>query len=218
MDLRRHLDDQMAKTDNVLKEMTEQVCRLLKGACELLDSYDQEKAEQVIKDDKKIDAFEMSIDDNCFQLIATEQPVAGDLRRIGTITKITADLERIGDIGRYVARHTKKEVPENFAEYIPRLISMGEYGINMLQNAMATFWSMNAEEARAVATQDDTLDEMHQELRREIIRSMKNDPEHIKNGQRLLVVSRLMELLGDHVTTICEWIIFAINGEHIDLN
>ncbi len=218
MDLRKHFDDRVAKTDAILKEMTKEVCLLLKGACKLLNNYNSERAEQLIQDDKKIDAFEMSIDDGCFQLIATEQPVAGDLRRIVAITKITADLERIGDIGRYVARYAKKEVPENFAEYIPRLISMGEHGINMLQNAMATFWSMDVEEARAVASQDDTLDEMHQGLRREIIRSMKNDPEHIKNGQRLLELSRLMELLGDHVTTVCEWVIFATNGKHIDLN
>ena len=218
MELRHHLDNQIKKIDANLADMTSGVCRALSEAGTLLNHYDAEVAERVKEQDKTIDAQEMAIDDSCLQLIATEQPVAGDLRKIIAITKITADLERIGDIARYVARHARKEVPENFIEYIPRLVSMGEHGIKMLRDAMAAFQTLHEQRARQVAGQDDKLDEMHQELRREIIRSMRNDPEHIKNGQRLLVISRLMELLGDHVTTMCEWIIFAINGEHTDLN
>ena len=218
MDLRHHLDTQVTEINRELGEMASRVCNALERSFKLLHQYDPVVAEQVYQDDKRIDALEMEIDDRCLQLIATEQPVASDLRRIIAITKITTNLERIGDIARYVTRNAKKEVPENFVTHIPPIIAMGTYGTQMLRDAMEAYNALNQNAAREIAARDDAVDEKHHELRREVIRSMRNDPEHIKNGQRLLVQSRLMELLGDHVTTICEWIIFIIDGTHTDLN
>lgn len=218
MELRRHLDEHLEEIFNDIIKMSNKVQKMLKHACDVLQHPNDEQADAIIKEDKYIDIIEMSIDDHCLQLIATEQPVATDLRRIISITKLTADLERIGDIARYMAKKSKKEIPDNFKSIVPLLIDMCFKGIDMLARAIAAFVKNDEHDSRNVATEDDQIDSMHHEIQRKIITEMKNDPEHIKNGQRLLEINRLIELLGDRVTTICEWTIFSVQGKHIDLN
>ena len=216
--LRTHLDKYMDKIYARLEKMSNKVQEMLECTCAILEKPDIERADAVIADDKEVDIYEMAIDDNCLQLIATEQPVASDLRRIISITKVTSDLERIGDIARYIAIKSKKEIPESFRGHIPQIIEMYQTGISMLTHAAAAFIAKDHKQSRAVAAQDDLIDEQHQSIQRAIIHGMKSDPEYIKNGQRLFEITRLIELLGDRATSICEWTIFAVEGKHIDLN
>ena len=228
--LRTHLDQQLEESCDELMSMGGKVAEMLEHTCELLEGMQktaaestdgdshQEALDNIIKQDQSVDNYEMSIDDRCMQLIATEQPVATDLRRIISIIKVTSDLERIGDIARYIATILKKEIPQLFKGHVPQIVDMYRAGIGMFGRAVKTFVSDDAKASRAIAAEDDSIDEQHREIQRAIIHEMKSEPEYIKNGQRLLAMTRLIELLGDRVTSICEWTIFSAQGKHIDLN
>jgi len=216
--LRQHLDQQLAEIYSDLEQMGAEVQGMLTHTCGLLKKYSRTAAESIIKKDEDIDNLEMIIDDKCLSLIATEQPVASDLRKIISVTKVTSDLERIADIARYIAKKFRVEISERFGEYIPSIIEMFELGIRMLQQAVDSFMRDDEERARATAAKDDVIDTQHRVIQHDIMREIKNDPEYIKNGQRLFEITRLIELLGDRTTSICEWTIFTLQGKHIDLN
>lgn len=226
--LRARLDEHLAEIYAELVKMSSKVEKMLTHTCVLLESGIEEQEavgeerlhemDTIIKEDKYVDIYEMSIDDHCLQLIATEQPVASDLRKIISVTKITSDLERIGDIARYIAMKLKKAIAKNFQPHIPQVVAMYKTAIGMLSRATEAFVKNDEKNSRIIAAEDDGIDEQHKEIQRAIIREMKSDPDLIKNGQRMFEITRLIELLGDRITSICEWTIFSTEGKHIDLN
>lgn len=229
--LRAHFDEHITEILDDLVKMSRKVEKMLKRSCSLLESIVEEQADDVdaqkerqqlgdiiIKDDTYVDIHEISIDDHCVRLIATEQPVASDLRKLISITKATSDLERIGDIARYIAIKLKKEILEPFRTHIPAIIATYNMAINMFSRAIEAFVDGDEQSSRTVAAEDDSIDEQHREIQRALIQEMKGDPDYIKNGQIMLEIIRLIELLGDRVTSICEWTIYAIQGKHTDLN
>ncbi len=218
MELRSHFDERLANIYDELQSMERDVKEQLLDACRLLVNPNGSRADQIIEADKAIDAKEMIIDDKCLRLIATEQPVATDLRKLIGFTKATADLERIGDVARHIARISKKDIPENFAHHIPRIIEVCNSAIDMLDRSIIAMRADDVAAARSIAAEDDQIDQAHRDIRHAIISDMKQDPEHIKNGNVLLELNRMVERFGDYVTTICEWIIFAVEGTHLDLN
>ena len=218
MDLRTQFDEHIAGLFADLHTMCALAKHQLRAACELLIHPDLDKVSHLVDEDKKIDQLEMSIDDQCVRLIATEQPVATDLRKLISLTKITALLELVGDLARYIARKSRKDIPDNFKAHVPKLIDICNFGIDMLTRSITAFENNDTQAARDIAAEDDRIDSEHKTMRHAIIHDMKQDPEYFKKGNILLEINRLVELLGDYVATICEWTIFAVEGTHPDLN
>lgn len=226
--LRAHFDEHSAEIRDDLIKMSQRVQKMLQRSCELLElvkvgaagAEDRNAlADKIIKDDIYVDIYEASIDDHCLQLIATEQPVASDLRQTISITKVTSDLERIGDIARYIAVKLKKDIATPFHPHIPAISVMYSDAIGMLERAVKAFVNSDEQASRMIAAEDDAIDKQYEEIQHDLIRTMKhNKPDYIKNGQLMLETVRFVELLGDRVTSICEWTIFAVHGKHIDLN
>lgn len=190
----------------------------LRKSIEALKGDDRELARAVIAEDKQIDDLHMVIEDECTRIIALEQPVATDLRELITATKIAADLERIGDHARHIARVVETLPGELVAASLPNIETMAKIGVGMVHDSLTAFVDQDEAHARSVAERDDQIDEAHRRLYENLIEIMREKPDWIEYGVKLMFLNRYLERLGDHVTNICEWVIFARTGEHVELN
>ncbi|MDR1949903.1 MAG: phosphate signaling complex protein PhoU [Spirochaetaceae bacterium] len=190
----------------------------LEKALTALKNTDTELANEVKAGDAVVDALQLKIEDQAAILIATQQPVARDLRELVTIFKITGNLERMGDYTVHAAKAAIKlsgEPPFRSLEHLER---MAETGKEMLRAAIAAYLSQDPQSARAAAALDDRIDAEHKALTGEVLELMKEHPELINKAIRLLNTSGFLERLGDHITNICEGIIYMIESKHEELN
>ncbi|MCE5220403.1 MAG: phosphate signaling complex protein PhoU [Clostridium sp.] len=185
-----------------------------------LKNYDLKKAEQVIKDDDKVDNMQKKIEDECIKFIATEQPLATDLRRVFTASKIVTDLERMADHAVDICKITKRigRNVKSFKGNSDELWEMEEKVRTMIKLAIDSY--INEDEAMAykICERDDEIDTFYKSLFSNLIEAIKVDENLIHEGAQLLFVIKYLERIGDHVTNICEWTIFSKTGVYIDLN
>ena len=165
-----------------------------------------------------VDGLQLKIEDMALVLIATQQPVARDLRELVTVFKITASLERIGDYGIHLAKAARKLSVRPSFRSIERIERMAETSQEMLNAAFAAYLMQDADAAREAAAMDVAIDTEHKALTEEVLALMKEKPGLVKAAARLLKLSGYMERLGDHVTNICEGIIYISEGRHEELN
>ena len=178
-----------------------------------LKNRDLALAHQIIADDKKINAQRFAIEDKCIQLIATQQPMASDLRIIVAILHLTTELERIGDHAEGNAKIVimiGDEPPLKPLIDIPR---MAEKTVDMLHRSLAAFVAHDAEMAKKIIPEDDEIDNLYNQIFRELLTFMSEDPKTITRATRLLWVAHNLERSADRVTNICERVIFVVTGK-----
>ena len=190
----------------------------IRRSMQALKERDLELARKVIDEDEAINHMELSIQDKCIVLIATEQPVAGDLRGLITIIKIVTQLERMGDHALHIAKGALRLADETYMKKLIDLPRMADCAIRMIHDVLTAFMDGDQEKAIAVAAMDDEIDELHDQVMRECLTYMMQDPKNIPQATSFLFISRFLERLGDHVTNISEWICFNITGKHRELN
>jgi phosphate transport system protein len=218
MEPRTKLNDELNGISQQVLKMGTFVEEALQKAISALVNRDSKLASSVIENDIQIDNYQSQIEDMCTKLIATENPVASDLRNLVTTIKIVSDLERIGDHARHLARSLEKVEAHTMDSMVADIEKMTKLGIEMLHKSLTAFSTFDGNLAQDVARMDNDLDDMHQKLYRKIIELMKADPQKVEQGSTLLFLNRFLERLGDHVTNICEWIVYAGSGEHPELN
>ncbi|MFP4376369.1 MAG: phosphate signaling complex protein PhoU [Spirochaetales bacterium] len=218
METRLQLDQQLKELYQQILKMGALVEEGLRKSVEALRSNDEALAKAVIDEDQKIDALHVSIEDMSTQIIAMEQPVATDLRELITANKIVGDLERIGDHARHIARRVGKLPDDLLARALPSIESMAGVGIGMVHDSITAYVEQDESKAREVAELDDQIDAAHKALYKTLVTSMQERSDWIEYGVELMFLNRYMERLGDHVTNICEWVIFAKSGQHVELN
>lgn len=175
-------------------------------------------ADQVIADDAVIDALQIDLENSAMRIMASEQPVARGLRGLVTVTRIAANLERIGDHARYIAKAVQK-IPMEVREIaLPSVKLMSDIGISMIHDSLSAYVEQNVEAARQVAARDDAIDAERRVLYGRLITMMKENPEWIDHGVSLMFLNGFLERLGDHVTDVCQWVVFAESGEYVELN
>ncbi len=199
-----------------LKEMINLVNNQLHQSMMALKDSDIELAKETIKSDDLIDELQKIIDEECIKFIATERPVAKDLRRVFTASKIVTDLERMADLAVDICKITKKSNSKIYIEEAKKLWIMEQRISNMLNLAMEAYFEKDAEKAYEICKLDDEIDNIYKEVLKEILFNLENEEGEIKAN--LLFVNKYLERMGDHVTNICEWIIFSKNGKYVDLN
>jgi len=175
-------------------------------------------AKEVKASGKIVDAMQIKIEDMALVLIATQQPVARDLRELLTVFKICSSLERIGDYGIHLVKAAVKLARKPPFRSLGRIERMVEIGKDMLKEAISAYQTLSPEAARKAAGMDDAIDQEHKALTEELLKLMKKNPELVKAAARLLKLSGYMERMGDHITNICEGIIFMVEGSHEGLN
>jgi phosphate transport system protein len=188
-----------------------------KALCALRNN-DAELAKEVRANDDIVNALQLKIEDEAAIIIATQQPVARDLRELVTIFKLTGNLERAGDYTVHLAKTAIKMGSKPAFRSMERLERMAETGQEMIRAAISAFLSQDAEGARKAAALDDIIDNQHRELIKEVLVLVKEHPKLIKKAIRLINTSGYLERLGDHITNICEGIIYMAEGRHEELN
>ena len=218
MQTRGLLHEEMTHIRRELTLMAARVEEDLGKAVALFHSGAEELAEEVRASGKAVDALQLKIEDMALMLIATQQPVARDLRELITVFKIVSNIERVGDYAIHLAKAAVKLSSHPGFSSIERIEKMAETGKEMLKASIAAYLAQDAEAARKAASLDDTIDGEHKELTEEVLSLMKKKPELVKAAARLLRLSGYMERMGDHITNICEGIIYMIHGRHEELN
>jgi len=185
-----------------------------------LKNYDVEKADKVIKDDDKVDEMQKTIEEECIKFIATEQPLATDLRRVFTASKIVTDLERMADHAVDICKITKRlgEKVKSFGGSSDELWEMDKKVRSMIKASIDSYINEDEEMAYRICERDDEIDAFYKSLFAALIDAIKVDENSIHKGTQLLFVIKYLERIGDHVTNICEWTIFSKTGVYVDLN
>jgi phosphate transport system protein len=209
---------ELNKIRRELSLMAARVEEDLGKALAALRSGGKELADEVKESGIIVDALQLKVEDMALVFIATQQPVARDLRELISIFKITSNLERIGDHTIHLAKAAEKLSGKPSFRSIERIERMAETGQQMLRNAIAAYLAKDANAAREAAFLDHQIDHEHKNLTEEVLSLIQKQPQLVKAAARLLKLSGFMERLGDHITNICESIVYMIDGIHEDLN
>jgi phosphate transport system protein len=202
--------------DDVLV-MGSMASKAILNSIDALKSRDIDKAHQIIADDQKINDERFAIEEKCVQLIATQQPMAGDLRIIVAVLNIITELERIGDYALGNARIvilTGDEPPLKPLIDIPR---MGEKAADMLRRSLDAFMRRDSKAAMDIIKEDDFVDNLYDQVYRELLVFMMEDPRTLSRATRLMWFAHNLERAADRVTNICERAVFVITGKMEEL-
>jgi len=216
--VRQAFQEQIRELLEDLLEMGQMVADSINSAIQALAKQDEELAQWVIDYDDEINSFQYDIDEKCLVLIATQQPMAGDLRAILSVSNIAAELERIGDYSEGIARLALKLAGRPLLKPLIDIPRMAEEGRRMLMTALEAFARQDVEAARQVGEADDTVDALYDQVYRELLVYMMEDPRTITQATYLLWVAHNLERIADRTTNIAERVIFLESGRIVDLN
>ncbi|MCG8515481.1 MAG: phosphate signaling complex protein PhoU [Halanaerobiales bacterium] len=198
---------------NEMLKMGSMVEDAIYKSIEALKNKDLTLAEQVIDDDDQIDDFETMLEEKCTKLIALQQPVAIDLRTIIVISKLVTDLERIGDYATNIAGMVLKIGDEPLIKPLIDIPRMTEIVTRRLRESLDAFVNQDIKLAKQVAKEDEEIDVLDEQILRELITFMLEDPSRIRQATYLMFISRFLERIGDHSTNICERVIYMVSGQ-----
>jgi phosphate transport system protein len=218
MMVRRHFEEQISELLEDLLEMGQMVTDSIQRSIQALAQQDEELAGQVIAYDEEINAMQQEIDEKCLVLLATQQPMAGDLRAILAISNIAAELERIGDYAEGIGRLALKLSDRPLLKPLIDIPRMAELGRRMLSTALEAFARQDLASAETVGKADDEIDALYDQVYRELLVFMMEDPRTITQATYLLWVAHNLERIGDRTTNIAERVVFLNSGKIVDLN
>ena len=203
--------------DDILR-MGSLVAERILDAIVALEAHDAEAAAAIIERDEDINAMEHRVSDLITLTIATQQPVARDLRFLLALDRVAYDLERMGDYAASVAKQARKLAPVAPLRGHVHLPEMGRLAAAMVRGVLEAVVETDAERARVVARQDDELDELYHAIFAETLDLMRADPDNVDPGERIIFAAHYLERVGDRVTNIAEDVVFLATGEVTELN
>jgi phosphate transport system protein len=201
-----------------LLAMADLVRTAIDNAVRALREHDHALAERVIDDDEPINDLFVRIEREIQEVIATQHPMAKDLREVLAIFAIATDLERIGDYAKGIARVTTRSEAPFAPGPLVHIDQMRELVRELLATEMDSFIRRDPDAARAAAARDDEIDRLYLRVYEETVEHMSTDRAAIKTGEHLLWAAKGLERCGDHVTNIGERVVFLITGQYVELN
>ena len=213
---RYHRD--LKELKNLTKDLADRGGEAIDKSVLALVDANVDQAREVIKQDQEMDDLSLKIENLCMELLALQQPMAKDLRRIIGILKIGIDLERIGDLAVDVARVTtqsQNKIQITKLEYIPRMAQISK---KMLEQSMEALMNSDADLARQVTKWDYEIDGLYVKARTKLLKIIIERPDVINEGTALLMVNRHLERTGDHICNICETIVYMVEAKREHLN
>jgi phosphate transport system protein len=208
---------EQAIKDEVLR-MGSMVEDQIRAALAALVAHDADAATAVIVADARINEAQRAISTLVATTIATQQPVARDLRFLLALDKVAFELERIGDHAGSVAKQVRKLVPEPPLKRYVDLPRMGDLTAELVHGILRALVEIDEQMARQVAARDDEVDDLYHKTFSEVVELMRSDPANVERGTRILFAAHYLERIGDRVTNIAEDVVFLSSGEVEDLN
>lgn len=212
------LEQELQDLENDLLAMAGLVDQAIERAIESLTNRDRELAQQVVREDERINQAEREIDERCLVLLATQQPMARDLRVILSIYSISAELERMGDHAEGIAKITLRMADEPLLKPLIDIPRMAEKARELIQLQLQAFSARDAGMARSLGQKDEEVDELYNQVFRELLVFMMADPNTIRRATYLLWVAHNLERIADRSTNIGERVVFLRTGRVEELN
>jgi phosphate transport system protein len=211
---RRTFHEQLAEAERLVVETAGIVLQQIDGALRALAGRDKALADAVIAGDDAVDEKYMEIEERVLTLLATQAPVASDLRLVSAVLHINIHMERMADLCTNVGKFVKLAPTGPYSEDIVReIIEMGRQGARMLETAVESFADRDLEKALSLQHMDETIDRLNRSLFKKVARQFIGNEEEVEWGTRMVLVSRQLERLGDHAVDIAEQVAFMITGE-----
>ena len=213
--MQRHFHEELESLKQTLLAMGGLVEDQIRRVMQALTERDDAAAQAVIDRDRQVNTYDVEVDEQCVELLALHQPTAGDLRFITTAMKIVTDLERIGDQAVNIAQRVIELNREpQLKPYIdlPRMATRAQA---MVKESLDAFVTRDTDLARRVCAEDAEVDALKEQIFRELLTFMMEDPRAIPRAIRLILISRFMERVADHATNIAEMVIYLVEGKMV---
>ena len=187
-------------------------------AVNLLKERDMAGSHRLIAEDRHLNEKRFAIENNVLTLIATQQPVAGDMRVLAAMLEISTELERIGDYAKGIANINLMIGEEPLIKPLIDIPRMAEKARDMLHRSLDAFVQRDLELARAIPTEDDEVDDLYNQVYRELLTIIMSNPQTIDQATYLLWAAHNLERTADRVVNICERVVFMVTGDLMELN
>ena len=211
---RANFENALKELHTLIIEMGSFVETAIDDSIKAFKNNNLERCKTIIENDKTVDDMEKKIESKCLWLIAREQPVASDLRKITTALKIITDMERIGDHAVDIAELTMRIADKNTFSDSSHIPQMAAAAIEMVRNAVTAYVNYDIEFAKSTEEKDDEVDEYFNLIKQELVEIFKYQPQNMDNAIDFLLIAKYLERIADHAVNICEWVHFSQTGEH----
>ncbi|HEV8413095.1 MAG TPA: phosphate signaling complex protein PhoU [Bryobacteraceae bacterium] len=208
----RHFEQELEQLKGKLLEMSALVEAAVQRSVAAVAQKDRSAAEQVLHDEARINALEMEIDEFAINLLATQQPLAADLRLVVAALKINTDLERMGDLSVSIAQRAVSLLSEPVITPMVDIRHMSSLVESMVRKSLDAFVANDADMARSVLASDDAVDSLRTASYHELVSFMEKDPRNIPQALDLIGITRSLERIADHSTNIAEDVLFLVKG------
>lgn len=213
--MERHFDEELKALNEKLLKMAAFVEEAISDSVKSLIESDSALAEEVIRSDEKINMLEIEIDEESLKLLALHQPAGSDLRFITSAMKINNDLERMGDLAVNIAEGAADLIKQPQLKPLIDIPQMARIAQQMVHDSLTAFINKDPELARQVCRRDDEVDKLNNQVFRELLTYMMEDPKNITRAVDLILVARHLERIADHATNIGEDVVYYVRGTTI---
>jgi phosphate transport system protein len=218
MVVRKNFENDLQVLKDKLSHMGALAEEAFKDSIDSLKSQDLDLAEKVLAGDDAINQLEEEIEELVVRIIASQQPVASDLRKVMSALKITTSVERIGDFAVDIAKTTKRIGKEQFVKPLKDIPAMADIVQTMIREGLNAYIDENVVLAEEIANMDDQVDKMYATVVQDLLKKVIDTPEKMDQIIQLAFVARYIERSADHVTNIAEGILYSVKGKRVDLN
>ena len=213
--MQRHFHEELEALKQTLLAMGGLVEDQIRRVMRALLERDDVIAQEVIDRDRQVNTYDIEVDEQCVNLLALHQPAAGDLRFITTAMKIVTDLERIGDQAVNIAQRALELNREPQLKPYIDLPRMADKAQRMVKESLDAFVARDTALARQVCAEDAEVDALKEQIFRELLTYMMEDPRTVSRAIRVILISRFMERVADHATNIAEMVIYLVEGKMV---
>lgn len=211
----KHYEQQLRALKDKLLLMSHEAEQMIADAIRALVARQPALAQEVIKRDDGLDLLEIEIDNLCYEILALEQPVARDLRFIAMALKIVKDIERIGDTAVNIAERAVELLEEPELKRLIDLPIMAQSAQRILKESLDAFVNSDADLAEKVIKEDKMLDDLYEQIFREMLTYMMENPRSISRALKLIFIAKHLERVGDHSANVAEMVVFLVKGQDI---
>lgn len=209
--MRTKFDEQLKNLNQELLQMGSMIEENIQLAIEALVKQDARQAEIIMQKDEAIDQKQRDIENICFNLLIQQQPVAKDLRAITAAFKMVTDMERIGDHAADISEMTILMGDSRYLAKLDTITKMASESMYMLIESVEAFAKKDAGRAKAVIEHDDIVDELFDQVKKELIDLIRSESERGEQEIDMLMIAKYLERVGDHATNIAEWVLYSLN-------
>ncbi len=209
---RKRFDYEINHLKNDISEMVEVVCDTVHTMENLIKHMDKSQSKSLVENDKDINELQKNIETRCLSLLLKQQPVARDLRLVSTGLKVVTDLERIGDQCADIAEIIMQTNIQDIYTRLTHLSSMLDHIVDMMENLTIAVKNNDLELAKTTRSKDEKINTLFDLCKKDVVMLIKEDESHVDECLDLLMISKYLEKIGDHIKNVCEWIEFNETG------